>query len=53
MIEYMRLIKNQYPKAYAVRHDPEQMIREIKANGYASDPLYVQKIMSLPEWNMK
>lgn len=53
IIEYFRLIKNKYPKAYAVRHNPELMIQEIKNGGYATDPLYVQKVKSMPEWGIK
>lgn len=50
IIEYMRLIKAYYSDAYASRQNPDEMIRLIKANGYATDPNYVQKITSLPEW---
>lgn len=40
-----------YSQAYAERHDPYAMIREIKAAGYASSPMYVEKITSLSEWS--
>lgn len=50
ILEYMRLIKNSYPEAYANRANPDRMIELIKAGGYATDPLYVQKIKALPEW---
>lgn len=50
---YAKLIaKNKrYSKAYEARHDPLQMIREIKKSGYASDPAYVEKVTSLAVWN--
>jgi len=53
MLEYMRLIKNKYPKAYAARHNPDLMIQEIKNRGYATDPNYVTKVKSMPEWKIK
>lgn len=51
ILEYMRLIKRQYPEAYAARHNPNRMIELIKAGGYASDPNYVWKIRNMPEWS--
>lgn len=39
-----------YKKAYAVRNDPVKMIQEIKRAGYATDPNYVNKVMSTPEF---
>lgn len=51
MIEYIRLIRDKYPEAYALRKDPDAMIKAIKAGGYATDPLYVTKVMSMPEWS--
>jgi flagellum-specific peptidoglycan hydrolase FlgJ len=50
IIEYMRLIKNRYPKAYSSRKNPEKMIELIKEGGYATDPNYVAKIKGLKEW---
>lgn len=50
ILEYMRLIKNRYPEAYAQRENPEDMIRAIKAGGYATDPHYIAKVTKLPEW---
>ncbi len=50
IISYMQLIKSNYPDAYAVRDNPDLMIRMIREGGYASDPLYVQKVKALPEW---
>jgi flagellum-specific peptidoglycan hydrolase FlgJ len=50
ILEYMRLIKNRYPEAYAQRENPEEMIVAIKDGGYATDPHYVAKVTKLPEW---
>ena len=50
IIDYMILIKKKYPKAYAVRSNPDKMIKVIKEYGYASDPKYVAKITSMSEW---
>lgn len=50
IVEYMHLIKTRYPEAYAARSNPDRMIELIRANGYATDEAYVQKIKSLPEW---
>ena len=47
---YIDLIRKGFPKAYAERKDPTKMIQEIKRGGYATDPLYVQKVMSTPEF---
>lgn len=53
-VEYLAkmLTKGRYSKAYAVRQDPVQMIKEIKKSGYASAPDYVQKVTSMPEWEI-
>lgn len=50
---YAKLISSnaRYSKAYEARNNPEKMIREIKNSGYASDPLYVEKVTSLGVWN--
>lgn len=50
IIEYMRLIKYHYPEAYAQRSNPDKMIQLIWEGGYATDPLYVEKIKALKEW---
>ena len=49
---YINLIKTdpRYAKAWAVRDNPTRMIQEIKKAGYASDPNYVGKITSMPEF---
>lgn len=49
-IEYFRLIRDEYPDCWALRHDPEAMIQCIWESGYATDPYYVAKVKSMPEW---
>lgn len=39
-----------YAKAVEHKDDPVRMVTEIKRAGYASDPLYVEKVTSLPEF---
>lgn len=55
IIEYMRLIKRSslYGQAYEARTNPDSMIAYIKDAGYATDPKYVSKVMSMPEWRTK
>jgi flagellum-specific peptidoglycan hydrolase FlgJ len=53
MIDYMQRIRKYYPDAYEARHNPEQMIELIKEDGYATDPEYVSKVMSMQEWQDK
>lgn len=53
--DYINLIQNdpRYAKAwnnYLVTRDPVQLIQGIKAAGYATDPNYVSKILSEPEF---
>ena len=54
IIEYMRLIKSNFSEAYSARSNPERMIELLVKNPrgvqYATDPLYVSKLKSLPEW---
>jgi flagellum-specific peptidoglycan hydrolase FlgJ len=47
IISYMQLIKNKYPVAYSHRDDPVRMVKEIKKAGYATDPHYVAKVISI------
>lgn len=49
---YINLIKTRYQDAYEVRHDPHQMIAQIKRGGYATDPFYVWKITNMQEFNI-
>lgn len=47
---YVDFIKNHMPKAWAARGNPVQMAQEIANGGYATDPAYLQKITSTPEF---
>jgi len=47
---YVRLIINHYPNAYQLKEDPIAMLQTIWKDGYASDPLYVSKVVHLPEF---
>lgn len=47
---YIDLIKRNYPKAWALRDNPVEMVKAIKAGGYATDPAYVAKVTSTPEF---
>lgn len=57
VIEYMRIIKRNFPEAWAQRDNPEALLKALKVNSkgmmYATDPLYVQKVMSMREWDVK
>lgn len=48
--DYIKLIKEQYPDAYAQKDDPLKMLQAIKQGGYATDPDYVLKVASMPEF---
>lgn len=57
--DYVNLIKNGnggsnklYLQAYANRSDPVKMVELIKAGGYATDPAYVSKVTSIPEFKI-
>ena len=56
MIEYMRIIRDNFPEAYAQRANPDRMIELLVDNSqgkkYATDPSYVTKLRSLAEWSM-
>ena len=47
---YVDLIQRRYPQAWEQRNNPEAMVKAIKAGGYATDPNYVAKVMSTPEF---
>ncbi len=51
IIDYLELVTNS-PRYAAVKKckTPLETIQAIKTAGYATDPLYVQKITSLKEW---
>lgn len=48
--DYINLIKNNYPDAWAKRDNPVAMIQAIKAGGYATDPNYVNAVVNTPEF---
>lgn len=49
---YISLIKTapRYQRAWSQKHNPVAMVKAIKAAGYASDPLYVEKVTGMPEF---
>lgn len=54
---YMGIIKKNFPTAWAHRDNPDLMIKYIKYDPatnlvYATDPDYVSKVMSTPEWRL-
>lgn len=48
--DYINLIKTQYPQAWALKDNPQAMLQAIHQGGYATDPNYVQSVMSTPEF---
>lgn len=56
VIEYMRVIRKNFPEAWAQRENPEALLKALKVNSkgnyYASDPDYVGKVMRMPEWQI-
>lgn len=50
VMAYINLIKNNYPQAWAARGNPIAMLQAIKQGGYATDPNYVAKVASTPEF---
>jgi hypothetical protein len=55
VIEYMRIIRKNFPEAWANRDNPEQLLHHLKHNDrgmmYATDPDYISKVKSMKEWN--
>ncbi len=56
--DYIDLIKNtpRYRWAYQnylIDHDPVKLLQGIKSSGYATDPNYVNKVESMPEFGGK
>ncbi|MEW2386656.1 glucosaminidase domain-containing protein, partial [Micromonospora sp. NPDC047707] len=47
--DYGRFLHNspRYAKAFNFTHDPDQFIREVHAAGYATDPEYANKVISI------
>lgn len=54
VVEYMRLIRKNFPEAWENRENPEELLKKLKHNSkgnmYATDPNYVNKVMSMNEW---
>lgn len=54
VVEYMRLIRQNFPEAWAQRQNPDMVIFRLKYNSkhnfYASDSEYVGKVKAMPEW---
>lgn len=57
IVEYMRIIRKNFPAAWAQRENPEALLQALKVNSngkmYATDPAYVSKVMSMKEWSIK
>lgn len=56
VIEYMRLIKRNFPQAWENRDNPEALLHALKVNRnglqYATDPNYEAKVKNMPEWKI-
>lgn len=56
MLAYVNLIRNtpRYSTAWKVRHDPERYFKALQRAGYATDPEYAKKLISIykmfPDW---
>jgi hypothetical protein len=55
VVEYMRIIRKNFPEAWAQRENPEALLKALKVNSngkmYATDEKYVEKVMSMREWS--
>lgn len=55
IIDYIYVIKNNFPEAWSNRDNPEAALNLLESNSYgrqyATDPDYVSKVMSEPEWS--
>jgi hypothetical protein len=55
VIEYMRVIKRNFPEAWSHRDNPDKLLELLVSNSkgrkYATDPHYVGKVKKMPEWN--
>lgn len=55
VIAYMELLKRTFPEAWEKRENPEALLKALKVNSrgkqYATDKNYVEKVMSMREWN--
>lgn len=54
VIQYMQIIKRNFPEAWANRDNPEELLKALKSGKkvYATDPEYVNKVMSMKEWSL-
>lgn len=54
IVEYMRLIRKNFPQAWEARSNPDMVIFRLKINRdglqYATDANYIDKVKSMPEW---
>lgn len=55
VIEYIHIIRRNFPEAYLNKEDPNKVLYLLKHNSrgvvYATDPDYISKVTSMPEWN--
>lgn len=55
IIDYIYVVKNNFPEAWENRSNPSLMLRLLENNSqgkqYASDPRYAYKVESTPEWS--
>jgi hypothetical protein len=55
IVEYMRLVRKNFPEAWANRDNPDVLIDKLEHNSrgnyFASDPDYDEKVTSMPEWS--
>lgn len=56
VIEWARIIKKNFPQAWANRDNPEKFLYHLKHNDrgnmYATDVNYINKVTSMAEWNI-
>lgn len=54
VIEYMRIIRTNFPEAWEKRENPDELLSLLKKNSngrvYATDPDYISKVKSMDEW---
>lgn len=57
VIEYMRLVRKNFPEAWENRDNPEKLLKLLVKNSrgkkYATDTAYVSKVSSMEEWGGK
>ncbi len=47
ILDYVMLIEQKYKKAWQVRDNPAQYYKELQAGGYATDPMYARKLITI------